>query len=375
MAIDLSERQKEIATGLTIIGLVFGGLLAGEVALRVVNMMKFGTVAAVEEAKTYRTDPETGLRVPVPGSNHGQATINSLGFRGPEIPAEKPPETLRLAFLGSSTTFDPYVGESGNWPHLVARHLDKAVSGCSVDYANAGVAGYSTPAMEKHFAANVAPLDPDVVIIMPSDLNALLDDHAKRVIDGFDGTHYEPGWLARNFTLWAKVEKNLTIIRRQRAAFSEAGKLDADWDEVMAPAAEAVRSIISTVRETNAVPVIARPAGRLRASQPPEEQVESASTALFYMPFMSVPGLIEAGQAFGNALKRASARADAPYIGDRDAIPPTEQYYVDSSHTTPAGSRLQAQRILDGLLAAADVRRRIEAVCGSAPRAVKASGT
>jgi hypothetical protein len=104
----LSLRQKEIATGLLVIAICFGSLLAVEALLRVQQWMSFGAERNVEAAKQYYIHAETGLRLPVPNSNHGKIVYNSLGFRSPEIPAEKPAQTIRLAFLGSSTTLDPF---------------------------------------------------------------------------------------------------------------------------------------------------------------------------------------------------------------------------------------------------------------------------
>ena len=54
---------------------------------------------------TYRFDNKIGLRLPMPGFTSPRLTINSLGFRGPELPRKKPPGTYRIAFLGGSTTY------------------------------------------------------------------------------------------------------------------------------------------------------------------------------------------------------------------------------------------------------------------------------
>jgi hypothetical protein len=53
----------------------------------------------------YRTDPVTGLRIPVAGARMGGIEINSFGFRDDEIDNPKPRGRVRLAFLGGSTTF------------------------------------------------------------------------------------------------------------------------------------------------------------------------------------------------------------------------------------------------------------------------------
>src|SRR2546426_4883698 len=50
-------------------------------------------------------------------------------FRSP-----KPPGTVRLAFLGSSITYDPYVDNASTWPHLVTQAIQAAYPTCRVDY-------------------------------------------------------------------------------------------------------------------------------------------------------------------------------------------------------------------------------------------------
>jgi len=127
---NLTPRQKEIATGLTILlvaGLAFG---AGEAALRIVQMTKFGTPTTVEESAKFAIDAVTGLRLPVPGSTHGRIHYNSLGFRGPELQVPKPHGVLRIAYLGSSTTLDPYSSDSESWTAVATEFLPMPFS-CS----------------------------------------------------------------------------------------------------------------------------------------------------------------------------------------------------------------------------------------------------
>ena len=108
----LNERQREIATGLVILALAFGGLGAGEAALRIMNLAKFGVADTVGKSDKYYVDPLSGLRAPRPDSVHGKARMSSLGYRSPEIAVPKPADVVRIVFLGSSTTFD---ANNGAW--------------------------------------------------------------------------------------------------------------------------------------------------------------------------------------------------------------------------------------------------------------------
>ena len=106
----MTSRPRSFLIILTIL-LVASLILAimAEGAVRLIQYLKHGggntTVTAL-----YETDEKTGLRVLVPGARHAGVTINRQGFRGPDIPSAKPGGTLRLAFIGASTTFCAEIG-------------------------------------------------------------------------------------------------------------------------------------------------------------------------------------------------------------------------------------------------------------------------
>ena len=87
-----------------------------------------------------RDDPNDGL---TPGQprvvtfNSGiPATINSLGFRGPDVAPEPPPGTVRIATFGGSYVFGAYLRDDQTWPFLTERQLKSLAR--SVEVVNAG---------------------------------------------------------------------------------------------------------------------------------------------------------------------------------------------------------------------------------------------
>ncbi len=111
------------------------------------------------ESPTYRflrnvTYP-TGLRT------------NTFGWRGPDIPLNKPPRTIRIAFVGASTTVGPH-GEPYSYPELVglwlnrwmeAHHLD-----ISIDAINAGREGVNSRSIQAVVRQEAVPVEPDLVV-------------------------------------------------------------------------------------------------------------------------------------------------------------------------------------------------------------------
>ena len=92
---------------------------------------------------------------------------NSFGWRGPDIPLQKPPRTIRLAFVGASTTVGMHA-EPYSYPELVniwlnqwadARHL-----GVSFEAVNAGREGVNSWSIQAIVAQELAPIEPDLVV-------------------------------------------------------------------------------------------------------------------------------------------------------------------------------------------------------------------
>jgi hypothetical protein len=161
----LSRKRRVLLLVTLVVAGSTGILAAAELAARVRHKIQHGDLWGIEE--TYSVDPASGLRVPVVGRSFGGIRINSLGFRSPEISRPKPASTVRLAFLGSSTTYSAEVSSNEKtWPHLVTEALQRHWPEVTFDYINnAGVPGYSVQHTLRNLEHRVAPLEPDVVVI------------------------------------------------------------------------------------------------------------------------------------------------------------------------------------------------------------------
>jgi hypothetical protein len=352
----LTERQKEIATGLTILVVTAGAFASGEVLLRVVQMAKFGTATTVEQSQNYRLDEPTGLRLPVPGSTHGYIHYSSLGFRGPEILVPKPDRTLRIAYLGSSTTLDAYSTDSSSWPAIATDVVRRGIRSCDVDYLNAGVAGFATDRMLRYFDGRVRQAQPDVVVVLPRDLNLDLDNYA--VSHGLhDGVHVRPSWLAQHSVLWSKLEMNATILRRQRLARRTSAHPTIPAREVAPEFERRLRSLVSRIRATGPAPVLLEITGQVRRGQTRDEQVAAASTDLFYMPYVTIDDLLDLRDEYNRVIRRVGAELGVPVIGAHLDVPGDPEHFKDSLHYTPAGSALAGRAIGTALLDLDEIRQ------------------
>jgi lysophospholipase L1-like esterase len=356
LVLSLSERQKELVTGLLIIGIMGGAWGVGEALLRLVQRGQFGMAAKAETSAQFYRDPQTGLRLPVPNSTQGKIHINSHGFRGPEIPVPKPPGTVRLAFLGNSTTFDLYVDDASTWPHLVTQAIQAAYPTCRVDYINAGVPGFSSLRMLTYYHASVSKLEPDIVILLPADMSLALSTLARRK-QIHNGLPVQPSWLAEHSELWARIEKHVQAIKLHRAAFFPEGKLSFTYEELAAELQPALEALAAQVIQDQRLLAIATVSVQLYAGQDRQERQRAIRATLYRMPFMSIAGILTAEQ-YDNEVIAGVARAfNAILIEGHEQIPGTPNYYADASHFKPAGSRLMAERVSGVLLRAPAVRQ------------------
>jgi lysophospholipase L1-like esterase len=91
--------------------------------------------------------------------------INSRGFRGREIPAEKG-DAYRIVALGESTTFGvTFNPEDRPWPEWLEQMIrERLKPRRPVEVINAGVPGYRLDQNLHRFRTEIRPLKPDMVI-------------------------------------------------------------------------------------------------------------------------------------------------------------------------------------------------------------------
>ncbi len=103
----------------------------------------------------------------IPESQIGLNRINKAGFRGEEIQPRKPANTIRVAFLGASTTagqpehFFSYPEFVGHWLNNWAQAKGLAVR---FEAINAGRPGLTSVDIAEVALTELAPLQPDLVV-------------------------------------------------------------------------------------------------------------------------------------------------------------------------------------------------------------------
>jgi lysophospholipase L1-like esterase len=327
---------------------------AAELGVRVRQHIKFGSLLRIED--TYTVDAKSGLRIPVPGGSFGGIHINSLGFRSPELEVPKSASTVRIAFLGSSTTYCAEVSSNENtWPYLVAQKLQARWPDVTVDYINAGVPGYSLESSVLNLKSRVAPLDPDVIVIYEGHNDLSGNSFHLAVKEGLVSkpTEQNLSWPAKYSLLWYLVEKNLLIMSKQLTAREVEGKLRFDKEALTAPFRRDLKDLVQASKRVASLVVLVTFSTQLRSDQTTGQQTRAAATSLYYMPYMSINGLIEAYASYNQVVRQVAEETGSLIITDENSIPGDAQHFVDSIHFTDKGSRFMSERVAHALLESA----------------------
>ena len=332
-------------------------LAAAEVAVRVRQYFKYGSTATLEEQ--FTVDPTLRLRIPVAGYSRGPVSVNRHGFRGDEIAVPKPPNTIRVGFLGASTTWCAEVSSNERvWAHLVAAQLRQAFAGRQVDYVNAGVPGYTLESILASLKGRVAPLNPDILVIYEASNNLTGEMRrlaAQRGVIADDQFH-DLSWPSRYSLLWHLVEKNLRLMAAERTAHSQTARLEVDAPTLGEHYRAVLTDVVREAQRHAKVVALATFSIQPRREQTQQQKLQGSSSALYYMPFLHPDTVIAAFERYNEIAREVARDTGALLIeGERD-IPGDAAHFHDTVHFTDAGSAAMATRIGGALIASDRVR-------------------
>ena len=148
-----------------IVGCVAGFALT-ETLLRVFNLFPAEGLPTVTQSEFERVpgmfQPMREVTLRRVGKPEFHVRINSLGYRGPEFPTEKPRGEFRIVLLGDSFTFGDYVNDDESLPAYLERALGAACG--AVRVVNAGIMN-TTIDTHARMAERAMRLNPDMIIL------------------------------------------------------------------------------------------------------------------------------------------------------------------------------------------------------------------
>jgi len=162
----------------------------------------------------------------------------------------------------------------------------------------------------------------------------------------------EESWLGRYSLLWLLVEKNLALMGVEHG---EPDLLDLDADELGGNFRRNLIALVEDARELGAHDIVlATFSIHLRDGMTIEQQEKAMASARYYMPYMSKKSLLAGFERYNAIIREVAAETGAILVEGEYDIPGDPLHFNDSVHFTDEGSKRQAARVIEALLASPD---------------------
>lgn len=283
--------------------------------------------------------------------------VNSLGFRGPEIPIPKPPGVFRIFAVGESTTFG-WKGIRSHeeaWPALLEAKLRAAHPDRQFEVVNAGVPGYTSIEQRINFMLRVSHLEPDAILLYHgnNDLNwSWVPDLRTKLIYGRGETIGQPGGFAQLID-YSYV---LMEIRSRVNLLNRSSRIKHDDVDLAAlqMLEQNLRGLIAEARRANVKVAIGTFSHGLNETGGPDQYNSDEATLGVpavgrWFENLSPQGLRHSFPLY-NDMVRGLARVEGlPLAEPAKHVPPTPEFHTDWCHFTAKGEQLMAQIWFDTL--------------------------
>lgn len=346
----MSGRNHRSLAALLLIAMLF---VAGEVALQARSYWKTGRSAAalVTGQSTTVVDPESGVKTYRPNlviensnGRGGKFSINSSGFRSPEISRELMHGEIRIAVVGASTVAGAYAKTNDDtFPSLLEKNLRKAMPNETINVINAGIEGYTLNDVDRLIEHVLIPFKPSVTVVYPgfNDMAGICSSARKNGKEKIGlAKPVLPGWvLTRDM-----ISKNTVTFREppvRARAIDPRAYFPVNY-------ADTLKSIAGRLSRANSRPIFVTVA-RAFKNAGMDERLELAKTALFYNSCLDIGGLIQAGELFNDVVRKVAVENGIPLIDLAEELPGGERYFVDAGHFTFEGERFTANVLLEAI--------------------------
>lgn len=328
-------------------------LVCLELAARIDDAVKYGApLFSRYDYETLLDRDEEGIPHNVPRARFEKWKINSLGFRGEEIPMPKAPGDLRIVCVGQSESFGLNEREGGEWPALLARMLGAVRPGVRI--VNASVVGTGRRSREAYLEKYVSPLQPDVILLLTNPYNEA--GAALQVAEGPGTRPPTVGGGAAQLRIVRKLRLRLAEMLPERAVVAArswrrrsrvrelerttlAGHpaLDVLPEGAVASFEEHLRRVVRRVQGMGALPVVATYPTLVDSSNLARYRSHLENERVWNVR-LSERGLIDAAGKLNAASRRVAEDLAVPLFDAAAAVPRTTEFFADGVHYTDAGA-------------------------------------
>jgi lysophospholipase L1-like esterase len=274
--------------------------------------------------------------------------INSLGFRGPEIPPQKPTGGLRIACIGGSAVFLVGDGDdSTTWPGQLEKRLAARSGGRPVEVINAGTPGYNSAETLSMVVHRLSTLEPDVVVIYQ-----LWNDLKPNRAPGFrpDYTHWRTAPVTASRLSAAINHSSIlarmrTLARESRTWEESTQRFDIVSEEGIQAFTRNLRLIAAAVQEWGGHIVLCTFPTALTADLSESRRTELWQQIRQEQPYLSLQGVLDGQRRFNQAIRSLAEKKGFILADVEPAVSGVEAFFYDPVHLTSAGAAKVAETV------------------------------
>jgi hypothetical protein len=228
---------------------------------------------------------------------------------------------------------------------------------------NAAVGGCTSKESLRSLEQRALPLNPDLVIYYEANNEIVKDTRVLAAREGIadaGGTPPLVAALSRYSLLIDLAYKNLSIALRSCASAQR--RIDSiPWD--LPDHSVSVLDQMHADLEKRGIPfVLSTFLVKYRRGQNRQTQIKNADVAFFYMPWMSIDGMLDAMDTYKQAILDYAKRRGLLAVDDREAIPPA--HCSDCMHLLDPGSEKMSDRFYRFLVTSRALERAVRSAGG-----------
>jgi hypothetical protein len=303
-----------------------------------------------------------------PGARFEKWTINSAGFRGPELSVAKPDGLVRVGLAGASEVFGLYESPDKELAAQLQAQLNLAAPG-RFEVVNLAAAGMSPPRIRELFERWAGRFAFDVVVLYPTpafylDVEPPKHDLAPRAAVVASRTTFKPRLPDK---VWTSLRQALPAALQSRLKQAEIDRVrrahPPDWVWSKAPPERVallgsdLRELVETIERSGARVVLASHANRFGAPLSAEDESQMTGWIRFY-PRATSACLIDMERQASQVVRQIGRERGLEVVDVQAALGKDPRYYADFSHFTDEGAARVAAALADPLQALGrDLRR------------------
>jgi len=305
------------------------------------------TCGPVDRPYLTREGLPPGVELPyrlAPGP-HEACVVNSMGVWGDEVEVPRPPQILRVAAVGGSSTQGccPCETASASYPAQLRLLLgDRPIGGLEVEIVNAGIEGFHATNVCEWLRVGVLPLEPDVVLVYSG-----WNDIAGVDVDfGNLGKWSDP--LVERSALAHEIARIVYAAHQHRVSMEDSAK-GRYRDHVPTRFVESLRCIVDTCRAFGARPVLMTQASNLRPDMP---AAAARREVLVPVGLGSADDLVDLWVVYRRHTQQVAEEMDVDFIDTVGAMqrPDADELMEDHMHPEAEGYRVLAEWIAPRLI-------------------------